>query len=85
MTAVVNLFTTLPSTPGYIGTFDAPGIAILTAYGVPQDIAAGYTLVLHVALWLPITALGALFMLLEHIGWRDFGRAVEERTLEISP
>jgi uncharacterized protein (TIRG00374 family) len=84
MTAVVNLFTTLPSTPGYIGTFDAPGIAILTAYGVPKDIAAGYTLVLHVALWLPITALGALFMMLEHVGWGDFGRAVEERTLEVS-
>jgi uncharacterized protein (TIRG00374 family) len=81
MTAVVNLFTTLPSTPGYIGTFDAPGIAILAAYGVARDIAAGYTLVLHVALWLPITALGALFMLLEHVGWGDFGRAVEERAL----
>jgi len=85
MTAVVNLFTTLPSTPGYVGTFDAPGIAILTAYGVSKAVATGYTLVLHVALWLPITALGALFMLLEHVGWRDFGRAVEERGLEISP
>ncbi|NTW04171.1 MAG: flippase-like domain-containing protein, partial [Oscillochloris sp.] len=29
MTAVVNLFTTIPSTPGYVGTFDAPGIAVL--------------------------------------------------------
>jgi uncharacterized protein (TIRG00374 family) len=85
MTAVVNLFTTLPSTPGYVGTFDAPGIAILTAYNVPKTLATSYTLVLHVALWLPITALGALFMLLEHIGWGDFGRAVEERGLEVSP
>jgi uncharacterized protein (TIRG00374 family) len=85
MTAVVNLFTTLPSTPGYVGTFDAPGIAILTAHGVAKTVATGYTLVLHVALWLPITALGALFMLLEHVGWGDFGRAVEERGLEVSP
>lgn len=85
MTAVVNLVTTLPSTPGYIGTFDAPGIAILTAHGVAKTIATGYTLVLHVALWLPITALGALFMLLERVGWGDFGRAVEERQLEITP
>ena len=85
MTAVVNLFTTLPSTPGYVGTFDAPGIAILTAYKVSKEIATGYTIVLHVALWLPITALGALFMLLEHVGWRDFKRAAEERGLEVSP
>lgn len=77
MTAVVNLATTLPSSPGYIGTFDLPGIAVLTAYGVPPEIAASYTLVLHVALWLPITALGGLYMLLEHMGWQDFGRAAE--------
>lgn len=85
MTAVVNLFTTLPSTPGYVGTFDAPGIAVLSAYGVPHAIAAGYTLVLHVALWLPITLLGALFMLFERIGWRDIGNAAEERGLEVTP
>jgi uncharacterized protein (TIRG00374 family) len=85
MTAVVNLATTLPSSPGYVGTFDAPGIAILSAYGVAKAVATGYTLVLHVALWLPITLLGVLFMLLEHVGWGDFGRAVEERNLETAP
>jgi uncharacterized protein (TIRG00374 family) len=79
MTAVVNLFTTLPSTPGYVGTFDVPGIAILTAYGVEQAIATGYTLVLHVALWLPITLLGAFFMLREHLGWGDIDLAADER------
>lgn len=85
MTAIVNLFTTLPSTPGYVGTFDVPGIAILTAAGVPYELAAAYTLVLHIALWLPITVLGAAFMLLEHVGWRDFGRATEEPSLEPTP
>lgn len=85
MTAVVNLFTTLPSTPGYVGTFDAPGIAVLVAYGVAKSIATGYTLVLHVALWLPITALGVYYMVLEQVGWGDFGRAVEERGLEVRP
>ncbi len=81
MTAVVNLFTTLPSTPGYVGTFDAPGIAILTAFGVPHAVATGYTLVLHVALWLPITALGAVLMVAEHVRMRDISGAVEERAL----
>lgn len=63
MNGIVNLATTIPSAPGYIGTFDAPGIAVLSAYGVDRAIAAGYTLVLHVALWLPITALGAYYLL----------------------
>jgi uncharacterized membrane protein YbhN (UPF0104 family) len=75
MTAVVNLFTTIPSTPGYIGTFDAPGIAVLTGFGVPHAVAVGYTLVLHVALWLPITLLGAWYMLRSSLNWRDMERA----------
>jgi len=69
MNGIVNLATTIPSAPGYIGTFDAPGIAVLKAFGVEQAIAAGYTLVLHVALWFPITALGAYYMAREGIRW----------------
>ena len=69
MNGIVNLATTIPSAPGYIGTFDAPGIALLKAYNVPGAIAAGYTLVLHVALWVPITALGAYFFIREGLKW----------------
>lgn len=69
MNGIVNLATTIPSAPGYIGTFDAPGIAVLAAYQVPRALAAGYTLVLHVALWLPITALGLFYMAREGIRW----------------
>ncbi len=75
MNGIVNLATTIPSAPGYIGTFDAPGIAVLTAYGVDQAVAAGYTLVLHVALWLPITLLGAYYLMGEGIQWSDSLRA----------
>jgi uncharacterized protein (TIRG00374 family) len=71
MNGIVNLATTIPSAPGYIGTFDAPGIAVLTAYGVDQATAAGYTLTLHVALWLPITLLGAYYMAREGLKWSD--------------
>jgi uncharacterized protein (TIRG00374 family) len=69
MNGIVNLATTLPSAPGYVGTFDAPGIAVLVAYSVPPEIAAGYTLVLHAALWLPITLLGAYYYLRQPLRW----------------
>jgi hypothetical protein len=71
MNGIVNLATTIPSAPGYIGTFDAPGIAVLVAYGVAQGAAAGYTLVLHVALWVPITLLGGFYMMREGIRWQQ--------------
>jgi uncharacterized protein (TIRG00374 family) len=69
MNGIVNLATTIPSAPGYVGTFDAPGIAVLQAYGVDKAIAAGYTLVLHVALWVPITVLGAYYLARAGIKW----------------
>lgn len=78
MNGVVNLATTLPSAPGYIGTFDGPGIEVLKVFGVTPSIAAAYTLVLHAALWLPITLLGFWYMAYESLSWKDFGKAVAE-------
>jgi len=71
MNGIVNLATTIPSAPGYVGTFDAPGIAVLTAYNVPLAIATAYTLVLHAALWLPITLVGAFYFLKEGLRWTE--------------
>ena len=80
MNGIVNLSTTLPSAPGYIGTFDAPGIALLSAYGVPPAIAAGYTLVLHATLWLPITLVGGYFFAREGLDWsHELEKAKAER------
>jgi uncharacterized protein (TIRG00374 family) len=87
MTAVVNLATTLPGAPGYVGTFDGPGIKVLEAFGVNTSIAAGYTLVLHAALWLPITLLGFVYLIRKGLSWRSFGEASQvvasERRKEI--
>lgn len=80
MNGIVNLSTTLPSAPGYIGTFDAPGIALLSAYGIPPEIAAGFTLVLHATLWLPITLVGGYFFAREGLDWsRELENARQER------
>jgi uncharacterized membrane protein YbhN (UPF0104 family) len=65
MTAAVNLATALPSAPGYIGTFEAPGVAVLRAFGIPGPAAIAYTLVLHLVLWLPITLVGLALLLRE--------------------
>ena len=69
MNGIVNLATTIPSAPGYVGTFDAPGIAVLRAFGVAGPVAAAYTLLLHAALWLPVTALGLFYFGRESLNW----------------
>jgi hypothetical protein len=45
--------------------FEAAGIRILQAYGVDKALASAYTVILHAALWLPITLLGAIFWIRE--------------------
>jgi len=77
MNGVVNLFTTIPAGPGYVGTFDLPGILVLESHGIETAVATAYTFALHVALWLPITALGAFYMvrMRKELAW---GRARQE-------
>jgi hypothetical protein len=82
MNGVVNLATTIPSAPGYLGTFDLPGIAVLQAYNIPREVAASYTFVLHFALWFPVTALGIYYMVREGVNWTEAIKAKNEPRLE---
>jgi len=77
LNGILNLFTTIPSSPGYIGTFDAPGIAILYALGIEQETAASYILLLHAALWFPITILGSIFFGRVGFDWHNEIRQVK--------
>ncbi len=65
--AVANLVTIVPSTPGYVGVFDAPVKYILTMFQVDANVATSYTIVLHAALIVPIVLLGFLFV--ARAGW----------------
>ncbi len=60
-TAVANLVTIVPSTPGYVGVFDVPVKAILVWFGIDPSMAASYTLMLHAVLVVPVVLLGLVF------------------------
>jgi len=69
--AIVNLATTIPSTPGYLGTFEVAGIESLVLFGVVRHTATSFMLALHAALWFPITVVGAYFAWRESISWGE--------------
>jgi uncharacterized protein (TIRG00374 family) len=77
MNGLVNLATTIPSAPGYIGTFETGG-RVLALMGVEEHVATAYTLVLHAALWLPITLLGAYYAW-RSLSWYDLNQAARLR------
>jgi glycosyltransferase 2 family protein len=61
MTSFANLVAVAPSTPGYIGVLDAPIKGTLKLFGVDDNLAAAYTIVLHLALVIPVTLLGFFY------------------------
>jgi glycosyltransferase 2 family protein len=60
-TAVANLGTLVPSSPGYVGVFDFIGRSVLAQFGVPEEVALAYVLVVHAALIVPVTLLGFVY------------------------
>ena len=80
-TAIVNLATSIPSSPGYLGTFELTGIWSLRLFGVAQKVATSFILVLHAALWFPVTALGFFYMWRESVTWREI-ETLRQRPME---
>ncbi len=64
-TVIANLGTMIPSSPGYVGTFEALSVFVLTLFGANGDLAMSYTIVLHVTLLVPVTVLGFFYL------WRN--------------
>ncbi len=65
-TAVANLGTMIPSSPGYVGTFDLPlSAAMVGTFKIDPSLAASYTLLVHATLVVPVVLLGFLFV------WRE--------------
>ena len=58
-----TLGTLLPSSPGYVGTFDYFAMLGMIAYGTDHDLAAAFALIVHIVLWLPLTMIGIAYFL----------------------
>lgn len=61
---VGTLATLIPSTPGYVGTFDYFTAQAMVLAGNDSTAAAAFAFLVHLVLWLPPTVAGGLYMLL---------------------
>ena len=82
-TAAANLAGVLPSSAGSWGPFDFFGAAALVAVGVPKEIAVGFALTVHVALWVPVTALGAILLVMDGSSLRRLMRGLRRERQQI--
>jgi len=64
---LVNLGIMIPSSPGYIGTFEFFCVRALSVFNITKEIALSYALILRVFQYIPITILGYYFLIREGI------------------
>lgn len=76
-TGVANLATLIPSSPGYVGPFEAGVVLVVNgALDVSRPVALSYAIVVHAALYFPITLWGLFEWWRQHLSLRQV-RALE--------
>jgi hypothetical protein len=64
---VVSISILVPSSPGYVGVYHFGTVWALSQYGIAQEQALSFALVLHAAQYIPITAMGFYYLKKEHL------------------
>jgi hypothetical protein len=73
---VINIFSAIPSSPGYIGPFEFAGKLVLTQFGIAAEVAVAYLLLMHSLLLLPVILFGGV------LAWRRRRRWIPTQATE---
>jgi uncharacterized protein (TIRG00374 family) len=85
-TGIANLATLIPSSPGYVGPYEAAIILVLNgALGLSRELALSYAVLMHVMLWLPVTIWGVIEWSRLHLSLKQVEQAEYSSELESDP
>jgi uncharacterized protein (TIRG00374 family) len=76
---MVSIGISIPSSPGFVGTYDLLAQQSLAFFGVPTSEALGYAVVLHLVNYIPLTAIGLFYAIKMNI---DYARVAKEAVEE---
>ena len=85
--AFVGLGISVPSAPGYLGVWHFAARLALDIFGVAPSVAVAYALIYHASAAVPITLVGWLYLLREHVKVAEglaFHASAEVRDLDPS-
>jgi hypothetical protein len=68
MTALLHLGILIPSSPGYVGTYQFICVTGLGLFDVSRSTALGFSLVFHALWYVPLTAFGVYYLWQERLG-----------------
>jgi len=69
--AFLGIGVSLPSAPGFVGTFQFFTVAALALFSVDQQTAFGYSLLHHLAQYIPVTLFGWILLIKEQMSLGD--------------
>jgi hypothetical protein len=75
---VATLGVAVPSSPGFVGTFEAFIVKALEVFEVDRTRAFTYAIGFHAVSFIPITLVGFAVFLREGFSWRELERSEEE-------
>jgi hypothetical protein len=73
--AFLGLGVSLPSSPGFIGVYQAATVLALSLFDVGKVDALSFSLLLHASQFVPVTAWGLLLLVVEHVSLTEATRA----------
>jgi uncharacterized protein (TIRG00374 family) len=73
VSAVINLGVAIPSSPGFVGTFQWLGVQSLAVLGVAHEEALAFSILMHAVWYVPTTIVGS-YILIARTDWRAFRR-----------
>jgi uncharacterized protein (TIRG00374 family) len=82
LTCTTNLAMLIPSSPGYIGVFHAAATLSLAPFGIGPANALSFAILAHLVNVVPVSLLGASFLLLGHETVSLNMRALRRRSAE---
>ena len=77
--AFLGLGVSLPSSPGFVGVIQAAAVLALALFAVPRAEALSFSLLFHASQFFPLTAVGLVCLLLEHVSLTDAARAASSQ------
>jgi uncharacterized protein (TIRG00374 family) len=62
VTAAINLGVAIPSSPGFVGTYQWLGVSALALFGVAQEAGLAFAIAMQAVWYVPTTLVGAVFL-----------------------
>lgn len=83
VTAVTSLGVAIPSSPGFVGTFQALIVKSLEVFQIDRTPAFTYSVGFHAVNYLSVTAVGLWYFFREGLSWSELERSEEELEREL--